>query len=245
MMGPQPPLVRVGNLLVSQAVEGISYASHQIPQNAGDKPILSDSTLSKPPVYPTLKGQIGYHFVICNASASQTTMLQSVSVRIASFTPYTGALSAWNPCHESMYDAFTKATVPGNCDGAAPINEELQASFPSGASVGATVTATQVTAQPVTQNDPNPYPPLPLSLTPGQSSLMLVDIVTPTTPGTYTFALGLSVDANPSGYFSITEPLLLAPVAHDWNGQNCLTPAMQAQIPAATQDTYYICPPAS
>jgi len=248
MMAPSPPMVRVGNLLVSASAQGNQYASSQIPQSAGDKPLaLSPSTFAPPPVNPILKDQGGYHFVICNASASQTTTLQSVSVRIASFTASTGALSAWSACPAGVeYDALTKATTPVHCDTpAAPINEEVQASFPANAAVGATVTATQVSARAVTQSDPNPYPALPLSLAPGHSALMVVDVAPPTTPGTYTFAVGLSVDGAAPVYVSTTAPILLAPVAHEWSGQNCMTSAMQAQIPAATQDTYYICPPAA
>jgi hypothetical protein len=140
---------------------------------------------------------------------------------------------------------MTRALATAQCQGGSPSNERLHASFPGGAGVGATVTASQVSATAITQNDPNPYPPLPLALAPGQSAKVDVTLTAPTAPGTYTFAFGLVVDSAAPAYFSATQPTLYAPVAQAWSGQNCMTSAMQAQIPMATQDTYYICPPAS
>ncbi|HET9110568.1 MAG TPA: hypothetical protein VFN78_07075 [Ktedonobacterales bacterium] len=73
---------------------------------------------------------------------------------------------------------------------------------------------------------------------------MALTLTVPTTPGTYTFAFGLAVDSAAPVYFSASAPTLYAPITTHWSGQNCTTPAMKAQIPAATQPTYYMCPPA-
>ena len=43
--------------------------------------------------------------------------------------------------------------------------------------------------------------------------------------------------------FTAGVPMLLAPVAHVWNGQACTAASMLAQIPPATNPpTPYICP---
>lgn len=65
----------------------------------------------------------------------------------------------------------------------------------------------------------------------------------PTASGLYTFSLGLSVNSEAPVFFSTTKPVLLATITQEWNGQNCTTDAMMAQIPASSQ-SYYICPPA-
>lgn len=249
--GPQSqPLVQVGNLVVSQATTGLSYPSYQIPQGAGTKPLALSGPMANPntaaaPVNPSLKGVGGFTFMICNASASNTVTVQSVSVRVASFTPFSGSLSAWNPCQDGSYNAQSQTMFGGGCGGGLSTNKQLQASLPSGAGVGATATATQVSTGDTGPNQPNPFPPLPLALTPGQSVTVTMGLTAPTTPGTYTFALGLAVNTAAPVFFSTSAPAEFAPVAHEWSGQNCATSTMQAQIPSATQPTYYICPPAA
>jgi hypothetical protein len=64
--------------------------------------------------------------------------------------------------------------------------------------------------------------------------------------GTLQFAFGIGLDGAAPHYVPTNSPaILVAPKATTWTGQACLTPTMQAQIPAATQPTYWVCPPSS
>jgi len=242
--------MRLGDVLVSQAAAGLSYPSYQIPQGTPANPLrltgpMANPDAGAPTVNPSLKGVGGFTFVICNASASHTDTVQSVSARIASFTPYSGALSAWNPCNDGSYDAQAQSVFDGGCGGGVSVNETLQASFPGNAVAGATAQVTQVSTSITGPGQPDPFPPLPLALAPGQSILVSVGVTPPAASGTYTFAFGLAVNTAAPAYFSISAPVLLAPVTREWSGQNCATAAMKALIPAATQSTFYICPPAA
>ena len=64
----------------------------------------------------------------------------------------------------------------------------------------------------------------------------------PTTAGVYTFAAGITADSA-ALLFTVGQNMLLAPIGHRWTGKACLSPAMQAGIPAnPPAGTYYICP---
>lgn len=242
--------VKLGDLLVSKAtVSSLSGASDEIPQGAAAKPLQlqgaqlnsTGSTL----VNPHLIGSGGLTFSVCNTSASATHTLNAVTVGIATFTPLSGPLAAWNLCQDGSYDAQAQAARTYGCGGGASVNETLQATFPASAGVGATTTAKQVGTDVTGPGQPNPFPPLPLVMKPGQNILVAVGVTQPTAPGQYVFALGLRVDGRPATVFANSASLLFAPVTQEWNGQNCEAAAMKSQIPAASQPTYYICPPAA
>lgn len=242
------PLMRVGDLVVSQVAPGISYPAYEIPEGTPQQPLRLAAPMANPnpgsvPVN-TNKDSDGLVLSICNDSTSQAHTVRPVSVRVASFTPHTGALVAWNPCADGTYEAQAQALGPGGCGGGYDVNEYLHAAFPGSATTGATVTASQSSTSPAGLNDPNPFPGLPLSLAPGHSLSVSVLVTVPTTPGTYTFAFGLAVDSAAPVYFSTSAPTLYAPITTHWSGQNCIAPPVKSQIPAATQPTYYICPPA-
>jgi hypothetical protein len=242
------PFVRIGDLLVTTAASGLSYPSAEIAPGTAAKPMqvtsqqMSQLGAGYPPVAPNLQGSGGYNFLICNPSAQAVTV-QSVSARVASFTPFSGALAAWNLCRDGFYDAQAKRAGSGGCGGGIAANEVVQATFASDAGVGATVTATQVSSNATDPSQPNPFPALPMSLASGQSIMVVTSMTPPTASGLYTFSLGLSVNSDAPVFFSTTTPVLLAPITQEWSGQNCTTDAMMAQIPASSQ-SYYICPPA-
>jgi len=243
-------LSRVGDLDVSQVAKALSYPDWTIPQGTPNQPLqISSSATGSPAQGAVAVGSHGttdgyFTFSVCNLSTSQSYTLQSVSIRVASFTPYSGALSVWSPCEDGTYDAQTQSAFNGGCGGGFGTNEYLQATFPSNAGVGASVIA-QVLSTSAGPNDPNPFPKLPLSLAPGHSVGMAATLSLPTTPGTYTFAFGIAVGSASPTYFSTSSPTLYAPITLDWSGQNCTTTAMKSQIPASTQHTQYICPPAA
>lgn len=244
------PLEHVGDLTVSQAAPGLTYPATQIPAGTPNQPLklTNDNTIpgaSALPINPAMKETGGgFAFIICNASSTSSHTVKSISVRVASFTAYSGALAAWSICTNGTYDAQTQAYGAGGCGGGLGVNEALHATFASGAGVGATVTATQTGSWPTAPSQPDPFPGLPITLRPGDALTFNVGLTAPTTPGTYTFAFGVAADSAAPAYFSTTSPALLAPITQAWSGANCNTAAMKSQIPTATQATYYICPPA-
>jgi hypothetical protein len=85
---------------------------------------------------------------------------------------------------------------------------------------------------------------LPVTLTPGHVLQAQITINPPSTPGSYAYRIGVAIDgAGPIYPTAATPAIVQASVAHTWNGDACLTSAMQSQIPPATDPpTYYICP---
>ncbi len=240
--------IQLGDLLVSPAgASGLSSPSYQIPAGTPSKPLelpnpMTIPSSGSPNVNPQLQGAAGYVTEICNAS-TYTVTVQSVWARVASFTAYSGALAAWNPCMGGSYYAAQQNQMGGGCGGGLSANETMQAEFPASAGVGATVKASQMSSDPTGPGQPSPFPQFPISLAAGQSIVVATGVTPPTAAGTYTFSLGLAVGDAAPAYFTTTPPALFAPVTQEWNGANCATPAMKAQIPAGSQ-SYYICPPA-
>lgn len=234
------PLVKYGDLVLSQAAPGLWYPSYQLPDGTPLKPLQVPTSTGNPnPSAPPANPGGQYVLSVCNVSASQHHTVQNISVRLDAFSAYGGQLNAWNPC-DSPYNTQT-GTAGGGCGGGLAVNEYLQATFPADAAVGASVVAAQQSSANTT--DPTkPFPPLPLKLAPGQSISIALGLKAPSTPGTYTFSIGVSVDDAAPLYISTTPAALYAPVARAWDGQACTTPAMKAQIPDSAMPTYYICP---
>jgi hypothetical protein len=79
--------------------------------------------------------------------------------------------------------------------------------------------------------------PLPRTLTPGQSLVLALSLTPPTAAGTYTFALSAGADGAQLPFASLPDKLLFDPAATMWDGDNCLAPAMKAQIPASSSSS--------
>src|SRR5690348_11927267 len=99
------PHYQIGDLIVTEARLSFPYAAQQLPDGTPLQPVqlpgpsLSAEFPDSPPVNPHLKeNPAGYEFLVCNNTPTQAHVIQSVSVRIASFTPYSGRLSAWQFC---------------------------------------------------------------------------------------------------------------------------------------------------
>ena len=242
---------RIGDLVITSVTKALDYPDWTIPPGTPNQPLRITQSATGSPASGSV--EVGAHgatdgfftFMICNASTTQAHTLRSVSVRVASFTAYSGPLVVWAPCNDGTYDAQTQTARAGGCGGGFGANEYLQASFPASAGVGAVVTAQVTSTSPAGPGDPNPYPALPLSVAPGHMVSMGAMLTVPTTPGSYAFAFGLAVDSTSTAYFSTSASEIYAPITQHWTGQNCTTTAMKAQIPAASQSTLYICPPAS
>lgn len=235
----QPKYVAAGALKVSVPLRlpGQDYPSELMPNNAPNKPYpIAASAVNtyapNPPVNPSLDA--GYYFQICNQSTAAHTV-SSVSVTIASFAASSGAVTVWHLCQDGPYNAATKQTT-GGCGGAFGAVGWLAATLPSDHS-GASATAGA--------NAPHSAQKLPVSIGPNMSIQLLVAVKGLTSQGTYTLKFGVSVDGAAATTLAPSDgPFLIAPSAVVWTGTACQAPAMQTQIPAASQDTYYVCPPA-
>jgi hypothetical protein len=258
------PVARAGDLLIFQfdtldgwqttpaGFGGLAYPRTKLPDSTPLKPLQIQfdtstftSTLPQdPPTNPSMQEHTGgYTLGVCNASTSHVHVIQSVAVRIVSVVPYTGPVNQWLFC-DAPYDASSKHTGIGGCGGAYWAGEYLHATFAANAGVGATVTAAQASSghDDGLDGSYSQFGPLPVSLGPGQAIPINVGMTVPTVAGTYTFALGLTVDGAAPVFVS-APPTLFAP-ARNWTGEACKAPAMQSQIPAASSPTYYICPSA-
>lgn len=245
------PYVQVGDLVASPVTSAFVNNADQIPQGAPNQPLKISTNGQIPNINPSASpigssGKGYMIFSICNSSTSQTVSLQSVQARVASFTPFSGALAGWNACNDGYYDANQQSASSGGCGGGYLANEYMQVTFPSGAGVGDSVAGKVISTGSAQPGDPNPYPALPLSIAPGQVVSLAATVTVPTTPGTYTLAFGLGIGSASPVYFATTSPSLYAPITQEWSGQNCTTSTMKSQIPEpAPQGTLYICPPAA
>lgn len=244
---PQQPLqhVRIGDAFVTQYKNNLSFTIFQIPGVDASKPLaLTDPNTLSPTaiaVNPQLQGASGYYFSLCDTSTTTAITVQAISVRIASFTPYTGALAAWDSCSDRYYDASARQVSGGGCGGGLAVSDATQANFAANAGVGATVTAQQVNGM---NGSITTIPFTAIPVAPGHGFTFTAGITTPTTPGTYTFAIGVALDNAAPAYITMSAPVVIAPVTQKWTGQNCLAASMQSQIPTSAQGDY-ICPPAA
>jgi hypothetical protein len=244
---PAPaPAVLIGGLYVGAqaSLSNLSYPKVQLPDGIPLKPLLVPASGPPPsnetPINPNLSERTGggYVLVACNGS-TQSHQVQGVVVRIDRITSYTGQLNEWSFCAAP----YTRSGLPNGagCGGGPAEDEYVHAAFAPTAPAGAVVTTTQTPGIPS-----NRYGQLPWTLAPGETLLIGVGLVPPTAPGSYTFAFALIIDGAAPVFASVAPATLVAPVAHEWTGEACAAPAMQSQIPPATQPpTYYLCPATS
>lgn len=223
---------------------GIDYPSELMPNNEPNAPYKVPLTVAEmstfhpnPPVNPSLDS--GYMLQICNQT-SAVHSLTSLSVTIASFTPSSGPVTVWHLCQDGPYDAATKQPM-GGCGGGAgdPQYDMLAATLPSDHTGASALAIPNTEFQPM-----SPTPPLTIG--PNESILSYVAVHGLTSQGTYALSFGVSIDGiAPAPVAPSDGSFLIAPSAIVWTGTACQTPAMLALIPAARQDTFYVCPPTS
>lgn len=188
-----------------------------------------------PEVNPGLS--IGYEIQVCNKTAVAHT-LTSFSLTIAQFTPSSGPITVWHICQDGPYDTATRLTTNG-CGGGigGPGADFLTATFASD-STGASA--------PVLGNAQYGGISLPIPVGAGQSVVFYVGVAGLTNQGTYALSVGVSVDgAAPTTVTPSDGAFMIAPSPIIWTGTACMSsPAMLARIPASSQDTYWVCPPA-
>jgi len=228
--------VAVGPLKFAGPTRALDYPSALIPSNAPSAPYqipASETTGSynpNPPVNPTLN----YVVTMCNTT-SATHTISGVTVSIAGFSPSSGTINEWNLC-EGPYDTSSKNAM-GGCGGGigGPGFGYYSATLPSD-TVGAMATV----------HPTNGSSSLPFSLQPNTSLSLVIALAGVSSQGTYSLTFGVSIDGAASTALGPSDgSFLIAPAAVKWTGLNCETPAMQAEIPASSQATYYVCPPSS
>lgn len=236
--GPTPTQARyvtVDALNVSIPQRMQDYPSALIPSNQPQAPYhIATSAVNNyapnPAVNPELSN--GYIFQICNQTGVAHT-LSSMRVKIASFTASSGPVAVWHICEGGPYNPATKQST-GGCGGALGAVDWLEVTLPS-ASAGASALATA-----------NKYGgvDLPASIEPHKSIQVLIAVDGLTRQGTYALSFGVSVDGAASTTLTPSDgSFFMAPSAKVWTGTACQAPTMLAQIPAASQDAYYVCPP--
>jgi hypothetical protein len=192
--------------------------------------------------------QLGDHgsgllFSVCDASSTASHVIQGVTVRISALVPHTGALSAWKAC-DTAYTA-QQPQAGGGCGGYGGylyLDETLRVAFGAGVSAGGSADAAQ-TSSGKAEDGPSQAGPLPVTLAPHQALSFDIGVTAPTTPGAYTFTLGLRADGKAPVWLPAYAPILYAPVSQTYSGAACAAPTMRSQLPAATNPpSYYICP---
>lgn len=234
------PILHVGDLYISTTrLAGFAAPGIFLPDGTLLQPLkvaMGDTSLLSvgPAVNPQLleyTDQGGFEINVCNASVSQSHVVQGVHVTLASFTPYSGQLNMWKNCDM----AYTHAQPGGGgCGGHYAADEYLRATFAQDAPAGTSVTAAQ------TASEPGGHGPMPVTLKAHDSTILNIGVVRPTASGTYQFSFTVTVDG--TDYAPANPPAtLFAPVAHEWSGGACAK--FSAQIPPdTTPPTYYVCP---
>src|SRR5262249_7285380 len=236
-------------LLDGPRLSHLAYSGIKLPDTLALQPfqVADDrgSNLSRAPqVNPNL-GQPVYRIAVCNAATTgRVHTLTSLRVRISSLTPYRAPLNVWPRCRGPA--SSRAGPEAGGWGGAEGADELMRAPSPTGAMAGVNVTAVDtgpdaVTTSPLTGLEPATLSPLPVALAPGDAWDVSIVLDLPGASGTYTLALGVSLDGTALPYLAAGPAILLAPVAHTWTGANCTTQAMQRLIPSDST-AFYLCP---
>lgn len=226
-----PTSTHLGDMVLSVAFASPAAEFDQLPDNTPLKPLkvaVQQPTGPVPdPAWPhTILTATTVYVSMCNSSSTQSHTVSKIHMKIATFTPYTAQLNAWDFC-SGVYERPSGVTPP-NCG---------RPGFSSDVALQSTFsTTTPGTIADATGNYPISFPPNILHT-------IGVTFTVPATPGSYTFSLDAVSDVGTLPYSNSTWPLLNAPIAHMWGGPECNTATMLTQIPAATNPpTPYICP---
>ena len=252
-------------------LDGLAYPTAKLPDGIARQPLivavgdLPPLGTTQPkytpdpthPINPLVMQDTGGGYVLSlqNSSTAAHTV-RRVDMCLDSLTPASGQLNEWQPCDVPY--SRSGSSGPGGCGGHTVQDVFLHAPFTATPTVGTRVTATETRADDSFYT--THYQPLPITLQPGERLTIEIGIGPTTTcpvatdtgfptsgclfktPGTYTFAFGVAVDAGAPVFAVRSPPTLLAP-ATEWTGQACTTPGMQALIPPATTPaTNYVCP---
>jgi hypothetical protein len=183
-------------------------------------------------VYPTI------------GTATQPGIICGMTVRIKSFQPLPGPVpNVYHECVDQVYldpGGFHPSTA---CPAYRAPAGEGGLTLPSSA-VGTIVTAPINGLKSDYSRDPDHPAQIPPAASGGPPVYLGIGISVPTA-GTYTFEISLWQDSSrPTVTMpDVAETLLLNQALHEWGGQQCTTPDMQALLPAPTDPPApLICP---
>lgn len=237
-------ITQVGDFLMTPVnLSGHAYGSVALPAGISlTKPYQLPSGNALPSsltTNPSLdEGNGGFSFGLCNISASQTHTITSVTATIAKFTAYSGQLSQWDPCQGSM--TSHRQLTPAGCGGGGVVLPSFHATFQGSPAVGMSVEMRQ-TGLYMTGGSSNGS--LPLAIAPGTVIYFGLGMDTLSQAGNYAFTFGMRFQNGETPLTSTASPtVLLAPVAHNWDGRSCNQSAFLSQITATNPETYYVCP---
>ncbi len=198
---------------------------------------LASSTFSNPDL---AEDTGGFTWALCNTSATKTYTVTAVLATIAAFTPYSGQLSQWNPCqgrmnsHHQLYSA--------DCVSGGLRFPRFHAIFQGSPTAGASVEMRQTGFDLSVPGDG--LGRLPLALAPRTVIRLYLGMDTPTQVGSYAFTFGVRLQTGETLTSANSPAMLLAPVAHSWDGNSCNQSAFLSQITPTNPETYYVCPAA-
>ncbi len=183
----------------------------------------------------------GFHLGICNTSATQTYTITSIVATIAAFTPYSGQLSQWNPCDGEM-DSHHQLS-PSGCGGGGIGYTRFHAVFQGSVTAGASVEMRQ-TGYDLNAPGDGLGRRLPLALAPYAKMDFSLGMDAPAQAGSYAFTFSVRLQTGETLTTTKSTTILLAPVAHNWDGRSCNQSTFLSQITATNPETYYVCPAA-
>lgn len=161
-----------------------------------------------------------------------------VTVRVVAFHPLVGTVpNVYHACSDSAYVVPTGVKT-GDCGATAGPAGEAPVVLGSSA-IGTTATTAMTDPLANLRTQAASEPPV------ADSNPQIWVLIEVPAAGTYTFAISLWQDrSGPSMTLpQVTDTFLLLHAAHEWSGQACTTPGMQAKLPAATTPpTPLICP---
>lgn len=205
---------------------------------------LPDALTQQPQAVPhslgsvSVDNHVGIGIQMSQPPKSSPGYVCGVTVRVLAFTPLVGTVSnVYHACDDSAYIIPTGPS-PGDCGAMAGPNGEGPVVLGSSA-VGTSATAAVTDPLANSTLQPATEPAAPFS---NPQIWVLIEVPA---AGTYSFDIRLWQDkSGPSiSLPTVSDTFLLLHAAHEWSGQACTTPDMQAKLPAATNPpTPLICP---
>ncbi len=222
---------RFGDLYLSTTSPVLAnFIAYQLPDGTPLKPIALPAQYKTIWYNPTNPNPSAY-MSLCDNQSGQSHTIQTMSLRIISFTPYSGQLNEWQACASVFDPQYGTFPTINNCGGYG-FQQDLHVTFPKTITSGTTISMT---------SDPASVPnALPVKVYPDQSLLFIVHFDNQPTPGYYQFAYSVTVDGKASPFYMIPT-MLVAQVSHEWSGQACTNASLRSQIPANSTEQY-ICP---
>jgi len=254
------PFGQVGDFIFTKPKPGgLSYPGLQLLDgNFGNKPYrlsAPTNTLNHTGAGTLANPSLLYeggalNFTICNASSTQKHVLQALTAKVTSLVPdISPSINVEAGC-DASFSSKTRVFPAGGCGGAIGGSlETFKITWPGEVTTGTSATSVvevdSELSNPVIGSTTGLYGNFPVTLEPGKTINLHMEMAYPAQAGTYSFAFGLVADNAPAVYPDsavATDPIFLALHPHVWSGDACYSPTYQAQIPSTGPEQFYVCP---